>query len=113
MSDYLYTPPYSDDATRLEAAMQAKMWNASASMFCDGICSEQPHTGVTTNSWALFNDIVPSEAIPTAWAQAAAYGLEGFGDYGAFIWISAQNKYAGDDGSAMLHALTKCDRFSW
>eukprot|EP01049_Picozoa_sp_SAG25_P011535 SAG25_NODE_1425_length_3058_cov_6.484623_4_plen_99_part_00 len=35
------------------------------------------------------------------------------GDYGAFIWIAAQNTHAGDDGSAMLHALTKCDKMSW
>ena len=45
--------------------------------------------------------------------QAAKYGLEGTGDYGAFIYLAALNKYAGDDGSATLHALTKCDRSSW
>ena len=44
-----------------------------------GICAEQPHTGVTTNSWALFNDVVPADGIAAAWQQAADFGLEGFG----------------------------------
>ena len=61
----------------------------------------------------LYNDLVPEQSMKTAWEQAAGYGLEGTGDYGAYIWLAAQNKYAGDDGSVMLHALTKCDHSSW
>eukprot|EP01049_Picozoa_sp_SAG25_P011534 SAG25_NODE_1425_length_3058_cov_6.484623_3_plen_261_part_00 len=70
---------YAADAATLRQDMMAKMWNASARMFCDGICAEQPHTGVTTNSWALFNGVVPADGIAAAWQQAADFGLEGFG----------------------------------
>ena len=104
---------YTAEAAALQKAMTTLMWNESVGMYCDGICADTPPTGVTINSWALFNDIVPKEGIKTAWEQAAAFGLESTGDYGAFIWLAAQNKYAGDDGSTMLHALTKCDRASW
>ena len=104
---------YRSEAANLQKAMQTQMWNASAGMYCDGACKDTPHTGVTTNSFTLYTDLVPEDSIKTAWEQAAAYGLEGTGDYGAYIWLAAQNKYAGDDGSVMLHALTKCDHSSW
>ena len=104
---------YKTEATVLQKAMTDQMWNASAGMFCDGSCDTQPHMGVTTNTFTLFNDLIPTADVQKAWEQAAAYGLEGTGDYGAFIYLAALNKYAGDDGSATLHALTKCDRDSW
>ena len=29
-------------------------------------------TGVTTNAWTLFNDIVPQGGVPAAWKEAAS-----------------------------------------
>ena len=49
--------------------MMAQMWNASAGMFCDGTCADTPHTGVTTNAFTLFNDLVPTDSIQGAWEQ--------------------------------------------
>ena len=81
---------------------------------CDGICSDVGnHSGVTTAAWTLFNNIVPDPSIPAAWKTAADWGAHGFGDYGVFVYLSALNKHAGDDGTAMLTALTKCDIQSW
>ena len=56
-------------AGALEKAMMAQMWNASAGMFCDGTCADTPHTGVTTNAFTLFNDLVPTDSIQGAWEQ--------------------------------------------
>ncbi|KAH8076945.1 hypothetical protein JL720_10243 [Aureococcus anophagefferens] len=81
------------DADALYAAMKTHMWNASANRYCDGACADVAgHAGVTT---------------------ARAWGLEGFGSYGAFIYLSALAACDVDDGSAMLEALTKCDAQSW
>ena len=53
------------------------------------------------------------------WAAVSRWGLEKIGDYGAFFYlmaISGGGPYAGqgyetpDDGTAVLTALTKCDR---
>lgn len=51
-----------------------------------------------------------------AWARIASGGLEGYGSYGAFMYLSALASVGpgeGDDGSALLTALTKNDNFSW
>ena len=105
---------YKQKAAGLAAAMQSQMWNATANMWCDGICTEvHGHTGVTTAAWALLNGIVPDSAIETAWTILAEHGAEGFGDYGVFVYLSALNMHAGDDGTAMVDALAKCDAMSW
>jgi hypothetical protein len=61
-------------------------------------------------------------ALPGVWATAADWGIEQIGDYGAFYWqlAIAGGYYAGphfyvspDDGTAIVHALTKCDEYSW
>ena len=35
------------------------------------------------------------------------------GDFGSFVFLNALSMHTGDDGSAMLTALTKCDVWSW
>jgi alpha-L-rhamnosidase len=95
-------------AATLRAAMMARMWDGNATgRFCDGICSEVAwHSGVTTSAWTLWLNLVPPQSVPAVWQQVADWGLEGFGDYGAHVYLSALNAYAGDDGSATLNALT-------
>ena len=111
------TTSFTKEANTLAAAMQDKMWfsDGNKSMFCDGICSDVGnHTGVTTNAWGLFTSSIPEASIPAAWRQAAAWGAEGFGAYGVFVYLSALNSFPdGDDGTTMLRALTKCDTQSW
>lgn len=105
---------YAAKAAALEAAMQAKMWSANNSMWCDGACADvQGKSGVTTAAWTLLNNVVPKSSIETAWNILASHGAEGFGDYGVFVYLSALNKHAGDDGTAMVNALAKCDAMSW
>jgi hypothetical protein len=45
------------------------------------------HSGVTTAAFTLFNDLVPPTAIDAVWKSAAAWGAEGFGDYGVFVCV--------------------------
>jgi len=106
-------------AASLKTAMVATMWNGTA--FCDGICSEvDGHSLVMTNMFSLCFGMVPPENIPQAWHTVTSWGLEQMGDYGAF-WYQmavASGYYAPhydtpDDGTAILTALTKCDRYSW
>ena len=95
---------FASQGAALLAAMRARMWREDVGMFCDGICEEVGnHTGVVTNAWTLYMGLLPEAAVPGAWAQIAAWGLEGFGDYGAHIYLSAlANSYPdGDDGSSM------------
>jgi hypothetical protein len=41
------------------------MWHEENGTFCDGICDEVlNHTGLTTNSFLLFDDLVPVDDIP-------------------------------------------------
>ena len=58
---------------------------------------------------------MPAEAQHGVWEAIAAHGLENIGAYGAFLYLGALAKYpsVGDDGSAILTALTKCDATSW
>ncbi|KAH8052250.1 hypothetical protein JL722_10351 [Aureococcus anophagefferens] len=98
------------DADALYAAMKTHMWNASANRYCDGACADVAgHAGVTTAAWFLYNGLLEPAAAATACADVKAWGLEGFGSYGAFIYLSALAACDVDDGSAMLEALTKCD----
>ena len=102
------------DADALYAAMKTHMWNASANRYCDGACADVAgHAGVTTAAWFLYNGLLEPAAAATACADVKAWGLEGFGSYGAFIYLSALAACDVDDGSAMLEALTKCDAQSW
>jgi len=66
--------------------------------------------------------LVPQEYVADVWRGVARWGLEQIGDYGAFWYQAALagSYYAppyttpeSDDGSAILHALTKCDTDSW
>ena len=75
-----------------------------------------------TNMFSLAFGIVPPENVGSAWRTVAGWGLEGMGDYGAFWYQAAlagsyyaphYDTPAADDGSAILTALTKCDRYSW
>lgn len=106
---------YQAEAQKLNASMSALMWSTNGTgQFCDGICTDVGgHSGVTTATWTLFNDLVPEASIPGVWKTAADWGAEGFGDYGVFVYLSALNKHSGDDGTTMLNALTKCDVQSW
>lgn len=106
---------FKQDAAGLSAAMKAHMWDSNNSRYCDGICTEVSNqSGVTTSMFFLFNDLLGSDGEKQkAWQIAADYGLEGTGDYGAFIYLAGMNKFVGDDGTANLNALTKCDASSW
>ena len=106
-------------ASAAQAAIVTHMWNGTA--FCDGVCSEVGgNSRMMTNMFLLAFGMVPAANIPAAWGVVADWGIEKIGDYGAFWWLMAISSgyYAPyyvtpDDGSALLHALTKCDQDSW
>ena len=112
---------FSRAASMLRANMTAKMWNGTA--FCDGVCSEVGgHSLLMSNLFSLAFGIVPQKNVDSAWGTVAQWGLEQIGDYGAFWYQAALagSYYAPhydtpdtDDGTAILTALTKCDRYSW
>ena len=91
-------------------------------LFCDGACADPRvanFTSVISSAWALFSGAAQAAspaASAAAWQRIASEGLEGYGSYGAFIYLSALASAGpgeGDDGTALLTALTKCDSFSW
>ena len=104
-------------AAALDGAIMAQMFNASLGLFCDGICADPAvagHTSAISSAWALFLGAAPPAARAAAWSRIARDGLEGFGDYGAFVFLSALAAVPeGDGGAAMLTALAKCDAESW
>jgi alpha-L-rhamnosidase len=119
---------YTALAKALSDAITKYMWNGNT-QFCDGICSQvKNHSLVMTNMFFLTFDLISAskqDAIDAAWKTTTDWGIENIGDYGAFWYMSAVagSYYHGngkmyatpksDDGSAMLHALTKCDKDSW
>jgi hypothetical protein len=73
-----------------------------------------------SNMFTLCFGMVPEANIESAWNVVADWGLEKIGDYGSFWYFMAlaSGYYAPEyetpgDGSAVLTALTKCDRYSW
>ena len=107
---------YRGQAAGIRAAMLAQMWDPGAGRFCDGPCADpavRHHGGPTTNYFTTYFDLVPEAAAAGVWRAMAASGLEGIGDYGAFVFLSALARRPADDGTAMLTALTKCDAASW
>ena len=96
------------------------MWNSNDEVYCDGICTDPAVNGtgsVWSNMMSLWLGLVPEQSRNSVRAKVVAHGLEVLGDYGAFQYVNALTKYhntvQGDDGSAMLTALTKCDLTSW
>ena len=104
-------------ATRLRQNVLAKMWDVDKSKFCDGLCANKTSANgsIYTDYTTLFLGLVPGEARGTVSSSVAAHGLERIGAYGAFLYLGALSKYPsiGDNGTAILHALTKCDATSW
>jgi alpha-L-rhamnosidase len=114
---------FASESTALVNGIQDKMWDAKAGSFCDGICSEVNGSSlVMTNMFFLSFGLIPQAGVDKAWHTVADWGLEKIGDYGAFWYFNAlasgyyapnYNTPASDDGTAVLTALTKCDRYSW
>jgi alpha-L-rhamnosidase len=110
---------YGTASSGLKQAMMEKMWNGTA--FCDGICSEvDGNSLVMSNMFTLLFGLVPQKNVPSVWDTVTSWGLEQMGDYGAFMYLGAVSGsyYAPlydlpGDGSEILTALTKCDRYSW
>jgi hypothetical protein len=107
-------------AAELKKSIVARMWNGRA--FCDGICEEVGgHSRLMTAIFSLCFGMVPEANVASVWKTVADWGLEEIGDYGAFWYLMAvsgggyysQQYDTPDDGTAMLTALTKCDRYSW
>jgi len=110
---------FGKQASDLKQAITKYMWNGTA--YCDGVCSEVGGKSlIMSNMFTLFFGMVPPENIPSVWETIKNWGLEEIGDYGAFFYLGALSSsyYAPlfslpDDGSAVLTALTKCDKYSW
>ena len=107
-------------AASLEGAIQALLFNASTGLFCDGVCADPKvdnHASTYSSAWALFLGAAATAgpgAPAAAFARIASNGLEGYGDYGAFMYLSALATYAdGDDGTSIVTALTKGDSTGW
>ena len=118
------TPPrIASVANDLKQAIRAKMWNESSNSFCDGIARKLGgHSRLMTSMFGLCFGQVPAEHAAGVWAAVARWGLKKMGDYGAFFYLMAMSGggiYSGQDygvpadGTAVLTALTKCDRCSW
>ena len=110
---------FAAESFNLMKNIKDKMWNGTN--YCDGICSEVNGSSlVMSNMFTLCFGMVPQANIEGAWNVVADWGLEKIGDYGAFWYFMAlaSGYYAPaydtpGDGSAVLKALTKCDRYSW
>ena len=111
---------FAAQSASLMKAMRAKMFNGSN--WCDGICSEvKGHSLMMSNMFMLCFGMTPTANVDSAWKIVADWGLEEIGDYGAFWYFMAiaggyyaDDEYdTPDDGTAVLTALTKCDRYSW
>jgi hypothetical protein len=118
-------------AKEMRAAMLMHMWDAKNERFCDGICTDAKINGSNgeyTNMYSLYLGFVPAVSSPGVWSALESAGLESMGDYGAYAFQAALSDFdefgpvesgtveangGGDDGDAMLHALTKCDDTSW
>ena len=109
-------------AAALRAAVHAQLLSNATGLFCDGVCADPEVAGFTSaisSAWALCTGAAAGAgeaAVAAAWARAAAGGLEGYGSYGGFMYLcglAAAGPGQGDDGTALLAALTKCDDFSW
>ena len=107
----------SKEAGALRANIMRQMFNATAGRFCDGLCSDANSSAgsVYTDFTTMFLGLVPTKALPGVWRSVASHGIENMGAYGAFLYLNALARYpdAGDDGAAILTALTKCDDTSW
>ena len=103
-------------AETLQSAVTERMALSNGDL-CDGACADPAignFSGVTTAAWGLFTGVTPPAGVPAAFARLAHWGQENFGDYGQFIYLSALNAVPdGDDGTATLAALAKCDDESW
>jgi len=118
---------HADNATQFAAESAALMKNIKQQMwngthYCDGICSEVNGSSlVMSNMFTLCFGMHETQAsVQSAWEVVADWGLEEIGDYGSFWYFMAlaSGYYAPayntpGDGSAVLTALTKCDRYSW
>jgi len=117
---------YASEGAALVSAIDAHMWGGPVNgTFCDGVCSEVAGASLLfTNAYFLAFGLTlklhGQAAVEKAWAQVAAWGIEGIGDYGAFWWqlAIAGSYYADlydtpDDGTKLLDGLTKCDFYSW
>ena len=107
-------------AGSLEDAILAQLFNATTGLFCDGVCADPKvdnFASTFSSAWALFLGAAASAgagAPAAAFERIARNGLEGYGDYGAFMYLSALAAYPdGDDGTALLTALTKGDSTGW
>ena len=107
---------YASQSESIKAAMVKLMWDPNASRYCDGACTDPAvngHGGVTTDYFTSYFGLVPANAVQHVWDAMVTFGLTQIGDYGAFIFLSALAMHSGDDGTAMVTALTKCDAYSW
>lgn len=107
---------FATESQKLQSALLKLMWNATTNEFCDGICADpavQGHSGIYSQMYSIFLQIAPQHALQGIWDKMVSWGLEHIGDYGAWVYLHALNLYHGDDGTALLNALTKCDQFSW
>jgi len=100
-------------------------WNASAGLWCDGVCAEvggntRMMSSMFLTCFGLTQALHGMPGVNAAWQLVADWGMEQIGDYGAF-WYQmaiASGYYAPyfetpDDGTAIVTALTKCDTYSW
>eukprot|EP01050_Picozoa_sp_SAG11_P012696 SAG11_NODE_1429_length_4936_cov_5.029539_2_plen_301_part_00 len=107
---------FATESASLMKNMREKMWNGTN--WCDGICSEVKGASLMmSNMFMLCFGMTPTANVNGAWKIVADWGLEKIGDYGAFWYqMALASGYYGDpydtpdDGSAILTALTKCDR---
>ena len=107
------------EAANLMAGISKLMWNGSA--YCDGICAEvEGNSRIMSNIFGLAFGIVPDANIDFNWQAVSNWGLQQLGDYGAFWYqMALTSSYYGkyypvlDDGTAIVTALAKCDRYSW
>lgn len=104
----------------LNSTIYSIMLNESTNLFCDGICLDPRIGGFSStfsSAWALATGALDgvSQALQSAaWQHVANHGLNGYGSYGAFMMLSSLVTFLdGDDGTAILTALTKCDDQSW
>lgn len=108
---------YKQQAASMKSAFLAQLGDEGAQHFCDGPCTDPAvdhHGGVVTNYFTLFNGLVPARWVDNVWRELARHGLREIGDYGSHIFLNALASHeGGDNGTAMFHALTKCDDWSW
>lgn len=109
---------YATETENLRSAMIALMWDPRVGHFCDGPCKDRKvvagnSSGFTTDFFTLALGLIPTSAVRRVWEAVAVAGLESVGDYGSHVYMNALAAYHGDDGTAVLNALTKRDNASW